>query len=50
MVKVKKDLTGKQFGNLIVVGQGDDYISPGGRHFISGTEHPLLIKEKIDMI
>ena len=33
MVKVKKDLTGKQFGNLIVVGQGDDYISPGGRHF-----------------
>ena len=32
MVKVKKDLTGKQFGRLIVVSQTQDYISPDGKH------------------
>lgn len=33
MVKVKKYLTGKQFGNLMVIGQGDDYINPSGHHY-----------------
>ena len=33
MVKVKKDLTGMQFGRLIVLKQVDDYVSPSGKHF-----------------
>lgn len=32
MVKVKEDLTGKQFGRLIVLYQIDDYVTPNGRH------------------
>ena len=31
MVKVKEDLTGKIFGDLTVLRQDDDYISPGGQ-------------------
>lgn len=32
MVKVKEDLTGKQFGKLTVVQQAEDYIDPKGVH------------------
>lgn len=32
MVKVKKDLTGQQFGMLTVLKQVEDYISPKGQH------------------
>jgi hypothetical protein len=32
MVKVKKDITGEIFGRLKVLGQTEDYITPGGRH------------------
>ena len=31
MVKVKEDLTGKIFGDLTVLRQDDDYVSPGGQ-------------------
>jgi hypothetical protein len=31
MVKTKEDLTGKVFGNLVVIRQAEDYISPGGQ-------------------
>lgn len=33
MVKVKKDLKGKQFGHLIVIDQVEDYVNPKGFHF-----------------
>ena len=33
MVKVKEDLTGREFGKLQVLKQTDDYIDPKGRHF-----------------
>lgn len=33
MVKVKKDLTGQQFGRLLVIQQIDDYIAPNGKHY-----------------
>lgn len=33
MIKVKKDLTGKTFGRLVVLRQADDYISLQGRHY-----------------
>lgn len=33
MIKVKKDLTGKTFGRLVVLRQADDYVSPQGRHY-----------------
>lgn len=33
MVKVKEDLTGRTFGELIVVKQAEDYIVPSGKHF-----------------
>lgn len=33
MVKVKEDLTGKQFGTLTVLEQVEDYISPQGRAY-----------------
>lgn len=33
MVKVKNDLTGKIFGKLTVISQGDDYVSNSGRHY-----------------
>lgn len=32
MIKVKNDLTGRQFGRLKVLYQFEDYISPQGRH------------------
>lgn len=32
MVRVKEDLTGKQFGRLIVLKRADDYIDSRGRH------------------
>lgn len=32
MIKVKKDLTGMKFGNLTVLGQTEDYVSPKGQH------------------
>lgn len=32
MVRVKEDLTGKQFGRLIVLKRADDYIDSQGRH------------------
>lgn len=32
MVKVKNDLTGQQFGRLLVIKQTDDYIAPNGKH------------------
>lgn len=32
MVKVKEDLTGRRFGNLVVIKQTEDYIRPDGRH------------------
>ena len=33
MVKVRKDLTGMEFGRLIVLCQAEDYINPKGIHF-----------------
>lgn len=33
MVKAREDLTGKVFGRLTVVEQGEDYIAPNGQHF-----------------
>lgn len=33
MVKVKEDLTGREFGKLKVIQQTEDYIDPKGRHF-----------------
>lgn len=32
MVKVKEDLTGRQFGRLIVLYQTEDYVTPQGKH------------------
>lgn len=32
MVKVKEDLTGRDFGRLTVLGQTEDYVAPDGRH------------------
>lgn len=32
MVRVKEDLTGKQFGRLTVLQQAEDYVGPNGRH------------------
>ena len=32
MVKVREDLTGKQFGRLTVLYQGEDFINPNGTH------------------
>ena len=32
MVKVKEDLTGRQFGRLVVIEQAEDYVSPNGIH------------------
>lgn len=32
MIKVKEDLTGKQFGRLTVLRQVEDYIKPSGKH------------------
>lgn len=31
MIKVKEDLTGKVFHDLVVLCQTEDYISPGGQ-------------------
>ena len=33
MIKVKRDLTGMEFGRLKVLEQTDDYISPKGKHY-----------------
>lgn len=34
MIKIKEDLTGRQFGRLLVIDQSDDYIEPNGIHRI----------------
>ena len=33
MVKVKEDLTGRRFGQLTVLCQAEDYVSPQGQHY-----------------
>lgn len=33
MVKVREDLTGRQFGRLTVLEQGEDYVNPQGAHY-----------------
>ena len=33
MVKVKEDLTGRQFGRLTVLYQVEDYVAPFGKHY-----------------
>lgn len=33
MVKVRENLTGKQFGELLALYQDEDYINPRGNHY-----------------
>lgn len=53
MVKVKDDLTGKQFGRLAVIEQAEDYISPSGQRHAqwlcecSCQEHTKIIVKAI---
>lgn len=49
MVKVREDLTGRQFGRLTVTCQAEDYVAPSGKHTsqweceCSCPEHNLVI-------
>lgn len=54
MVKTKDDLTGKTFGRLKVICQGDDYVSSQGKHFARwicdcscGTKNILVMQNDL---